>query len=52
MRELARSNWQAYLGGVSKALGARRVKVEVTGLGLGDQIAANWIALTRRPESS
>ncbi len=46
LRELARTRWQEYFDGVSKALGAQRVTVEVTGLGLGDQIAANRIALT------
>jgi hypothetical protein len=43
--QLARSRWQAYFDGVSRALGATRVEIEVTGLGLGDQVEAEWIAL-------
>lgn len=46
LTQLARSNWQAYLDRVSKALGAQRVTVEVTGLGLGDQYAARSLPLT------
>lgn len=44
--QLAQANWQAYLDRVSKALGAQRVTVEVTGLGLGDQLAAKALPLT------
>ena len=46
LRELARSHWQEYFDRVSKSLGAQRVEIEVTGLGLGDQVAANWVPLT------
>ena len=46
LRQLARSQWQEYFDRVSKAIGARRVEVEVTGLGLADQIGAHWVALT------
>jgi hypothetical protein len=45
LRELERSQWHDYFDRVSKTLGAQRVEIEVTGLGLGDQIAAGWIAL-------
>ena len=46
LKQLARPRWQAYFDHVSKKLGAESVKIEVTGLGLGDQVAANWIELT------
>jgi hypothetical protein len=46
LRQLARPRWQEYFERVSRSLGAKRVEIEVTGLGLGDQIAADWIALT------
>jgi hypothetical protein len=45
LRELARADWQSTMDNVSRSLGAKRVKIEVTGLGLGDQIAANQIEL-------
>ena len=45
LTQLARSQWQAYFDRVSKALGATRVHIEVTGLGLGDQVEADWIPL-------
>jgi Family of unknown function (DUF5335) len=43
--ELARARWQPFFDGLSKSLRAQRVKIEVTGLGLGDRIAADWVAL-------
>ena len=46
LRELSQSRWQAYFDQGSKTLGAQSVKIEVTGLGLGDRVAANWIELT------
>jgi hypothetical protein len=45
LRQLARAQWQAYLDRVSAALGAELVQVEVTGLGLGDRVEADWIPL-------
>lgn len=45
LTELPRARWQHYFDEISKSLHAERVKVEVTGLGLGDRIAADWIAL-------
>lgn len=45
LRALAKQHWQQYFDHASKALGAQRVKVEVAGLGLGDQIAANQVGL-------
>jgi hypothetical protein len=46
LRQLARPSWQGYFDHVSKTLGAQRVEIEVTGVGLGDQVAADWIPLT------
>jgi hypothetical protein len=45
LRQLAKAQWQPFLDRVSAALGAERVQVEVTGLGLGDQVEADWIPL-------
>lgn len=45
LRQLAKSQWQAYFDQVSAVLGAKQVEIEVTGLGLGDQVAADWIPL-------
>lgn len=45
LTQLARSQWQAYFDRVSRALGATRVQIEVTGLGLGDQVEADFISL-------
>jgi hypothetical protein len=45
LRELPKAQWQAFLDQASKALGAQRVTVEVTGLALGDQIAADQVGL-------
>jgi len=43
--QLSRSNWQTYFDRVAKTLRAKRVEIEVTGLGLGHQVAADWIPL-------
>ncbi len=45
LKALARERWQAYFDHLSRALGEQRVTVEVTGLGLGDQIAAKQVQL-------
>jgi hypothetical protein len=45
LTQLARSQWQAYFDRVSKAIGATRVQIEVVGLGLGDQMEADFIPL-------
>lgn len=45
LMELAKARWQAYFDGVSKELGAKQAEIEVTGLGLGDQVEAEWIPL-------
>jgi hypothetical protein len=46
LRELARSQWQSYVERVSAALGAQRVEIEATGLGLGSPEPTDWITLT------
>jgi hypothetical protein len=45
LTQLAKPQWQAYFDRVSKTLGAKRAMIEITGLGLGDQIEAEWIPL-------
>jgi hypothetical protein len=45
LTQLAKTQWQAYFDSISKALGAKQVQIEATGLGLGDQIEADWIPL-------
>ena len=44
-RALAKPEWQSYCDRISKGLAGTRAQVEVTGLALGDQIAANWLPL-------
>lgn len=46
LTQLAKSQWQAYFDHVSKALGAVQVRIEVSGLTLGDQVQAQSIPLT------
>jgi hypothetical protein len=45
LTQLAKSQWQPYLDRVSKALGAKLIEIEITGLGLGDQIEVEWLPL-------
>jgi len=45
LTQLAKSRWQDYFDRVSKALGAKLVEVEVTGLGLGAQVEVDWLPL-------
>jgi hypothetical protein len=45
LTQLARSRWQAYFDHLSAALRATRIEIEVTGLGLGHQVEAEWIPL-------
>jgi hypothetical protein len=45
LTQLARSEWQDYFDRVSKVLGAKLVELEVTGLGLGDQVEVEWLPL-------
>lgn len=43
LRQVAKPRWQAYFDRVSAMLGAKLVEIEVAGLGLGDQVEAEWI---------
>lgn len=45
LTQLAKSRWQDYFDHVSKSLGAKLVEVEVTGLGLGDQVEVDCLPL-------
>lgn len=45
LTQLARDRWQAFFDAASRAAGAQTAKVEVTGLALGDRIAADHVAL-------
>lgn len=46
LTQLGKSQWQPYFDRVSRMLaGEKRVDIEVTGLGLGRQVEADWIPL-------
>ena len=45
LTQLAKPQWQSYFDRVAKALGAKLVQVEITGLGLGDQARAESLPL-------
>ena len=45
LKQISRTQWQAFFDRVSKALPAKQVEIEVSGLGLGDRIAAEWVPL-------
>ena len=45
LTQLGKSRWQEYFEHVSRALGAKLAEVEVTGLGLGAQVEAEWLPL-------
>ena len=45
LRQLGNAQWQTYFDRVAAALGAKQVEIEVAGLGLGDQVEADWIPL-------
>lgn len=45
LTQLSKSSWQDYFDRASKALGAKLVEVEVTGVGLGDQVEVEWLPL-------
>lgn len=46
LTQLARSRWQEFFDSASRSAGARQATVEVTGLQLGDRIAADHAAFT------
>lgn len=43
--QLAKSRWQEFFDTASRALSTQTTKVELTGVGLGDRIAADWVPL-------
>lgn len=46
LTQLAKSQWQVYFDRLSRSLAdGKPVDIEVTGLGLGDQVEAEWIPL-------
>ena len=45
LTQLAKARWQPYFDHLGGALRATRVEIEVTGLGLGHQVEADWIPL-------
>ena len=44
-RNIDRTGWQAYFDRVSRNLEGQQAELEVASLGIGDQIAAEWVAL-------
>ena len=44
-RTLAKPEWQSYCDRISKGLTGKRARIEVIGLKVGDQIAAEWVPL-------
>jgi hypothetical protein len=44
-KKIARADWQSYFDRISKGLTGKRAEIEVTGLTLGDQVAAKWLPL-------
>ena len=44
-RTIPREHWQRYLDDVSQHLRGQQVQIEIAGLDIGDQIAADWIPL-------
>lgn len=45
LTELAKPQWQSFFEQLSPLLRAKVVEVEVSGLGLGDKISADWVRL-------
>ncbi|MFZ5509638.1 MAG: DUF5335 domain-containing protein [Pseudomonadota bacterium] len=41
--QLSRARWQAYLDRLSAALPTGQIEIEVTGLGLGAHVEAEWL---------
>jgi hypothetical protein len=46
-RALPKEEWQTYCDRISKGLAGQRAHIEVTGLALGDQVAAKEPVLSR-----
>jgi hypothetical protein len=45
IRKLEKSEWRAFLDGLSKLLEGKRAEIEVASLKLGDEIEAEWLPL-------
>ncbi|HYZ30683.1 MAG TPA: DUF5335 family protein [Crenalkalicoccus sp.] len=44
-RSLEKSSWKSYSEWISKLLAGRRAEIEVSALGIGSQIQAEWVPL-------
>ena len=44
--KLDNTRWQSYFDSASESLVGKNVEIEVAGLGVGDQIEAEWLPLT------
>ena len=45
LTQLAKPHWKDYFDRVSKVLGSKLVELEVSSLGLGDQLELDWVPL-------
>lgn len=45
VQELQKSEWREFFDRVSKTLVGKRAEIEVVGLAVGDQIAAEWLPM-------
>ncbi len=46
LNQLSKTQWRSYFDRLSRALGAKQVEIEVTGLGLGHQTETDYVPLT------
>lgn len=44
-RKLARTDWQVYFDRMSRVMDGKQAQLEAASLGLGDQVAVEWVAL-------
>jgi hypothetical protein len=42
-RQIDKAHWQSFFDTMSKLIQAKRAEIEIAGLGLGDQIEAEWL---------
>lgn len=45
LAQLTRTRWHDFFEAASQAIAAQDARVEITGLGVGDRIAADWVPL-------
>ena len=45
LRKLSKTQWKGYFDRLSKASLGKRAEIEIAGLGIGDQIEADWLVL-------